>query len=74
MVSPELLEILACPLGKVPVKLSEDGTELVCECGLRYRIEDDIPVMILEEAKLPEGVDSLDDVVCNGRSAKDRYT
>ena len=33
-----------------------------------------LPVMILEEAKLPEGVDSLDDVVCNGRSAKDRYT
>lgn len=74
MVSPELLEILACPLGKVPLKLSDDGQELMCEtCGLRYSIQDDIPVLILEEAKLPEGVASLDDVVCNGRSGKDRY-
>lgn len=75
MVSQDLLEILACPLGKVPVKLSDDGTELVCQgCGLRYPIQDDIPVMIIDEAKLPEGVSSLDEVVCNGRSAKERFT
>ncbi len=75
MVSKDLLEILACPLGKVPVELSPDGSEMVCSgCGLRYPVQDDIPVMIIEEAKLPEGVSSLDDVVCNGRSAKERYS
>ncbi len=48
----ELLEILACPLDKKPVRLESD--RLVCtECGRRYPIVDDIPVMLLEEAELP---------------------
>ena len=49
---PALLEILACPKCKTPVELN--GDRLVCvHCGRRYRIEDDIPVMLLEEAEPP---------------------
>jgi len=49
---PSLLEILACPLCKTNVELSEH--RLVCtRCGRRYRIEDGIPIMMLEEAELP---------------------
>jgi uncharacterized protein YbaR (Trm112 family) len=52
----ELLEILACPLDKKPVRL--EGDRLVCtECGRRYPIVDDIPVMLVEEAELPEGAE-----------------
>ena len=50
MISPELLEILACPACKTPVTLEND--RLVCsQCGRRYPIRDGIPVMLIEEAE-----------------------
>jgi hypothetical protein len=51
--SPQLLEILACPQCKTDVKLTADGKGLKCvRCHRVYRIEDDIPVMIIEEATI----------------------
>lgn len=51
-VSSELLEILACPKCKAKVTLNEQQDGLVCHvCRLVYPIEDDIPVMLVEEAK-----------------------
>lgn len=48
----ELLEILACPQCKGPVRETEDGSALTCDaCRLRYRVEDGIPVMLIEEAE-----------------------
>ena len=62
-IDPELLEILACPLGKTPVKL--EGEYLVCtQCGLRYPIRDGIPVMLIDEAELPAGVSSIEETIC----------
>ena len=53
MIDPKLLEILACPVCKTEVKLEND--RLVCvRCGLRYPIRDGIPVMLSEEAELPQ--------------------
>lgn len=50
--SQELLDILACPKCKGEVKLSEAGDGLVCKvCRLVYPIKDDIPVMLIDEAK-----------------------
>ncbi|MHC4779507.1 MAG: Trm112 family protein [Planctomycetota bacterium] len=54
MLDPKLLEILACPYCKESVK--EEGANLVCtrsECGLRYGVEDGIPIMLIEEAEKP---------------------
>ena len=52
MVSKELLEILACPKCKGPVELNETKDGLVCEkCQLVYEIRDDIPIMLIDEAK-----------------------
>ena len=51
----ELLEILRCPKCKSKVELKEDGSALKCvnaECCLVYPVKDDIPVMIIEEAKV----------------------
>ena len=63
MIRQELLDILACPIGKAPLKL--EGNVLICtSCGTRYRIEDDIPIMLIEEAELPVGVKSVEDVKC----------
>ncbi|MGR3309967.1 MAG: Trm112 family protein [Candidatus Brocadiales bacterium] len=54
MVDKELLEILACPLCKTDVTLEND--KIICtNCGRRYPIRDDIPIMLIDEAELPEG-------------------
>jgi len=51
-VNPELLKILVCPLCKVPVNLTENGQGLKCtQCRRVYPIRDDIPVMLISEAK-----------------------
>ena len=63
MISNDLLEILACPIGKAPLELASD--KLVCtRCGAKYRIEDDIPIMLIEEAELPDGVNSVEELEC----------
>ena len=50
-ISKELLEILVCPKCKGDLELSEAQDALTCgACRLRYRIEDDIPVMLVDEA------------------------
>jgi uncharacterized protein len=52
MLNKELLAILACPKCKRPVKLDEEKNGLICEnCRLLYEIRDDIPIMLVEEAK-----------------------
>ncbi|MEW6486595.1 MAG: Trm112 family protein [Thermodesulfobacteriota bacterium] len=48
---PDLLEILVCPQCKGELEYREAEAALLCRaCRLRYRIEDDIPVMLIEEA------------------------
>ena len=54
MIDKELLDILACPLCKEDVRLEAD--RIVCtKCGRRYPIKDDIPIMLIDEAELPQG-------------------
>jgi len=52
MVSKELLDILCCPETKAELVL--DGNTLVSvdkNTRRRYRIEDDIPIMLIEESE-----------------------
>lgn len=50
-IKQELLDILACPQCKGPVRLRDDQQALVCNaCRLAYPIRDDIPVMLIDEA------------------------
>jgi hypothetical protein len=52
-ISKELLDILVCPLDKTPVKLTSDQKGLKCsQCRRVYPIRDDIPVMLVDEAKI----------------------
>jgi len=52
-ISQELLDILVCPLCKEPVTLTPDGRGLKCgKCRRVYPIEDDIPVMLVDEARI----------------------
>jgi len=51
-IASELKEILACPKCKGELEFREERQEIVCKtCKLVYRIEDDIPVMLVDEAK-----------------------
>lgn len=48
---PQLLDILACPDDKGPLLYVEDEAALYNpRLRRRYRIEDDIPVMLVDEA------------------------
>ena len=48
----KLLDILACPLCKGPLRYDQKRQELICKADrLAYPIRDDIPVMLEEEAR-----------------------
>jgi uncharacterized protein len=51
--SPDLLEILVCPKCKGPLEHRTATPEaLACHnCRLIYAVEDDIPIMLIDEAK-----------------------
>lgn len=53
-IDPELLAILACPTCRTPVTLTAGGAGLRCaECRRVFPIQDEIPVMLMDEA-IPE--------------------
>ena len=50
--NPELLNILACPRCKGDIHLNDAGDGLICDnCKLVYEIKNDIPIMLIEEAR-----------------------
>lgn len=49
---PTLLELIACPA--CHAALTAERAELACTgCGRRYPVRDGIPVLLLDEARLP---------------------
>lgn len=59
-IDPALLAIIVCPqchgtLAAVPEDVPEDvAEELVCQgCGLAYPVRDEIPVLLVDEARKP---------------------
>ena len=47
----KLLDILACPITKGPLKLSADKTELISKgAGLAYPVRDGVPILLVHEA------------------------
>ena len=51
-----LLEILACPACRAPLRadeaaLSGEGALVCTACGLQYPVRDDIPVLLVDEAR-----------------------
>jgi uncharacterized protein YbaR (Trm112 family) len=63
MANEELLAILVCPMGKAPLR--REGDWLICtRCGPRFEIKDEIPNMLIEEAELPRGCATINDLEC----------
>ena len=51
-IDPKLLEILVCPLTKVPLRFDTEKQELISDqAGLAYPIRDGIPIMLVDEAR-----------------------
>jgi uncharacterized protein len=60
-----LMDILACPKCHSPLRADDQANELVCTntdgtpdgkggtCGLAYPVRDDIPVLLVDEARQP---------------------
>jgi uncharacterized protein YbaR (Trm112 family) len=58
----KLLDILVCPLCKSPLAYKKSAQELICKADrLAYKIEDGIPVMLVDEARklTPEEAEAL---------------
>ena len=54
-ISEQLLEILVCPACHAKVEPKADNSGLKClECKRVYPIRDDIPVMLIDEAKIED--------------------
>ena len=59
-IEPWLREILRCPRCRGELRDAtgpDGGMELVCtgaDCGLAYRVDDGIPVLLVDEARAPK--------------------
>jgi uncharacterized protein YbaR (Trm112 family) len=52
ILDPTLLEILVCPQCRSALFVDHEASELVCQaCGLAYPVRDDIPVMLVSQAR-----------------------
>ncbi len=52
MLDQRLLEILVCPKCKGELEYRAEQNQLVCHtCKLIYEVRDDIPIMLVDEAK-----------------------
>jgi uncharacterized protein YbaR (Trm112 family) len=48
----ELLDLIVCPACHAALSVDEATEELVCSgCGLAYPVRDDIPVLLVDEAR-----------------------
>jgi uncharacterized protein YbaR (Trm112 family) len=56
---PQLLDILACPdTHHTPLEYDEQAQTLTCtQCGRVFEVRDDIPILLLDEARNPKAQD-----------------
>lgn len=50
----KLLDLIVCPACRKGLAVDEASQELVCTgCGLAYPVRDEIPVLLVDEARKP---------------------
>jgi len=55
MLAKDLLEILVCPACKQALEYRQNPESLKCtQCHRVYPVKDDIPIMLIDEAKIEE--------------------
>lgn len=72
MIHPALLDILRCPLDPANTRMEMAGNALACvRCRLVFPIREGFPCMRPEEATLPPGCSSLDELPCKRPNGSD---
>ena len=62
LVKKELMEILVCPVDKGELVEMETESKLRCVvCGRLYPVRDGIPVMLVDEAEIPDATSKSTD-------------
>lgn len=75
MISDDLIAVLRCPLNPSQARLLLVGDHLECECcRLRFRIQDGFPILVVEEAELPPGLESIHQLPCQQKARKETLT
>jgi len=55
MIAKDLLEILVCPACKQALDYRQNPESLKCKaCHRVYAVQDDIPIMLIDEARIDE--------------------
>lgn len=71
MINQDLLDILRCPMDPSHTRLRAEESRLVCErCQTQFTIKDGFPVLVIEEAELPPGCASIQQLPCQQPTAK----
>jgi len=69
MIDSDLLDIMVCPV--TGDKLQQQGDWLVnTKWGLRYPVRNGIPIMLPEQAQLPQGIASISELKAQIAAAK----
>jgi uncharacterized protein YbaR (Trm112 family) len=72
MISQELLDILRCPLDPSRTHLTLNDDHLLCtRCALKFAIKDGLPNLVVEEAELPPGCESIGQLACQRAAASE---
>lgn len=72
MVNPQLLDLLRCPLDPSGARLEQTADGLACQrCRLVFPVREGIPCMLPEEATLPPGCKSLDELPCKQKPPRE---
>ena len=73
MISQDLLDILRCPLNPSSARLRPQEDHLECDrCALRFKVKDGFPILVVEEAELPPGCESIRQLPCQREEKKGR--
>ena len=63
MTEVKFTDDLVCPLGKYPLK--QTGEYLECtNCGAKYPVKDGIPLLLIDDAVLPDGINKIEELKC----------
>jgi len=68
MITPELLDVLRCPIDpKREARLVvEDDAKLMCgRCRVQFKIREGFPSLLTDEATLPDGASNLRELPCH---------
>src|SRR5262245_38466234 len=70
MITPELLEILRCPMDPSNTKLEVQDNNLVCtHCRVVFPSRDGFPALLIEEAQLPPGCTTIEQLPCQRKTS-----